>query len=91
MPRGQREPCPRELLGRDLEPGMITYYRISKRGEISFKRDHMLLDRLPTLATHEQCIHFRTDRHSMVCYFLNGRVFVKGPFTDEEGNYVEPT
>lgn len=78
------DPSPRECTGRDLVPGMVTYYRVIKHGEVTFKLDEMLLDRLPNLATHDQCIHFRTRKHTSVCYFRNGRVWVKGPFAVDE-------
>ena len=92
MRKDQADPSPSEVFGKDLVPGMVTYYRVMKQGEVAFKQDEVLIEYLPNSgnAGHQMCIHFKTKKHSTVCYFVNGRVWVRGPFANlKEFNDVQ--
>lgn len=90
MRKDQADPSPNEMLGRQLKPGMITYYRVIKQGEVAFKQDEVLLELIPNddNPSHQLCIHFKTRKHTQVCYFINGRVWAK-PMTHSEVADVE--
>lgn len=91
MRKDQADPSPNEMLGRQLQPGMITYYRVMHRGDVAFKQDEILIELVPNDGNpnHQLCIHFRTRKHTLVCYYVNGRVWARGPFDNLEEFDVE--
>lgn len=86
MKKDQGDPSPTEMTGRDLKPGMVTYQRVIKRGEVTFRQDEVLIERINNAGNpvHKLCADFKTRKHSQVCYFINGRVWAKGPFENLE-------
>ena len=79
------DPCPTEILGINLRPGMITYQRVLDHdGNVKFKQDHKLITLTGTCKPSG--IHFKTDKGS-VCYWTGGRVWVKT--SEQQGSSAE--
>lgn len=73
----QADPLAHDMRGRDLAPGMATYYRVQdKSGNVSFRFDCLLIEELDNTGC-PQAVHFLTADNKRVCYYLEGRVWAK--------------
>ena len=73
---GPPDPLPHEVAGSALSAGMRTYQRAVVNGQVKFRLDCVLLERLYDTGACNG-LHFRTGKQTIVCYWRNARVWVK--------------